>query len=123
MDWKLRRAWRRYHIQQVLAVIDAWATANNLHPQRVVTPYIGRARTEGWFGRAPVQSYVPRMPQNQVVPLAPTIPPSPAAAAPAPAALLSIQGGLSSRLETLVDQLIDELLRLRGPLGVISAKQ
>ena len=123
IDWKLRRAWRRYHIQQVLAAIDAWATANNLHPQRVVAPYIGRARTEGWFGRAPIQSYVPRMPQNQVVPLAPTIPPSPAAAAPAPAALLSIQGGLSSRLETLVDQLIDELLRLRGALGVISAKQ
>jgi hypothetical protein len=120
MDWKLRRAWRRYHIQQVLAAIDAWATANNLHPQRLVTPYIGRTRTEGWFGRAPVQSYVPRMPQNQVVPLAPTIPPSPAAV---PAAPLSVQGGLSPRLETLIDQLIDELLRLRGALGVISAKQ
>jgi hypothetical protein len=120
MDWKLRRAWRRYHIQQVLAAIEAWATANNLHPQRVATPYIGRTRVEGWFGRAPNQSYVPRMPQNQVMPPAPTIPQSPAAV---PAAPLSLQGGLSSRLETLIDQLIDELLRLRGALCVISAKQ
>src|ERR1035441_4766829 len=32
-DSRLWRAWRRYHVQQVLAAIDAWAASNNVHPK------------------------------------------------------------------------------------------
>jgi hypothetical protein len=114
-DWKLRRAWSRYHIQQVLAAIDAWATSNGLHPQRVATPLAERVQYRSW-GQTQVRGYPPVVLQNPVV----EPPPPPV---PAPARPLSIHEGLNSRLETLVDQLIDELLRLRGALRFISPKQ
>jgi hypothetical protein len=100
-DHKLQRAWRHYQIQQVVAAIEAWATSNSLHPKNIATAYRRPDPTEL---KIPVVA-------TQAVAVAST----PADQTPA--------SPLTPRLVTLVDELIDELLRLRGTLQVIEAKR
>lgn len=115
VDSKLRRSWRRYHIKQVLAAIDAWATSNGLHPQRVTTPFWPTSVQPRPWSRAPERRENP----SKILASSPERRPI---SVPAPVQQSSIPGGLNSRLESLVDQLIDELLRLRGALQIINQK-
>jgi hypothetical protein len=113
LDPKLRRAWRRFHVQRVLEAIDAWAVSNNLRPNDVAASFQSYQRPH-W----PVlpDSSQPRSPvlASDVV-AAPQK--SPATVEPVGAHLMT------PRLITLVDELIDELLRLRGSLQVVMPKQ
>lgn len=101
---RLHRAWRRYHIQQVIAAIEAWATSNNIRPKEIATP-LHRSARDYWA--------VPRA--AALPPAAPVVaaPPPPAAAVPA-----SPSPSLAPRLASLIDEIIDELLRLRGALQI-----
>jgi hypothetical protein len=124
-DWKLRTAWRRYHIQQVLAAIEAWATSNGLHPQRITSPLAMAAMSPGRILRRPwshLPEYreAPRTFQRHMLEHSSASAPVPVVPAPVQA---STPGALTSRIETLIDQLIDELLRLRGALQVVDRKQ
>jgi len=122
-DMRLLRAWRKYHVRQVVAAIETWAASNNLKPRDVTTPYVRRPRPY-WSGPVePVSRLVAAVPQPAVessaamAPCIPAVTPSiPAVAAAAPVGLLT------PRLTQLVDELIDELLRLRGALRVIDRK-
>jgi hypothetical protein len=109
IDPNLTRAWRRYHIQQVLAAIEAWAASNNVHPKNVTMPFL-RARSAYWaaYGSAapaaaPVQVPTPESIPSSQQPPAGTLTPA----------------TLTPRLASLIDELIDNLLRLRGTLQVM----
>lgn len=104
VDMGLRKAWRRFHIQQVLAAIDAWANANQIAPKDVVTPIrpLGRSYT------------APHLPESALA--------TPTAAPAEQKPPQQISPSLTPRLASLVDQLIDELLRLRGTLQVTERK-
>ena len=109
-DPNLRRAWRRYHVQQVLAAIEAWSASNNVHPKdvsgslrRISPPY--------------------PFPQPSEVPAASPVPVVPNPALPLPTQTTLQQTTLlTPRLATLIDELINELLRLRGTLQVIEPR-
>ena len=95
----LQRAWRRFHILQVLTAIQTWAAAQLLHPKNVVTPF-----------------HTPTA--DRTTPA--TIPPPmalPPAAAPSAAS-----SQLNTRLESLIDTIITELISLRGLLAVVGPK-
>jgi hypothetical protein len=92
----LQRAWRRFHILQVLTAIQTWAAAQLLHPKNVVTPF-----------QTPTA--------DRTTPA--TIPP-PMALPPAAAS-----SQLNTRLESLIDTLISDLISLRGLLAVVGPKQ
>jgi hypothetical protein len=103
-DLRLQRTWHRFQVQQVLASIDAWASANNLRPKDLV-------------GAA----YWSANPVSQVAPQAPQVPipvSQPANTPTQPSQLI-----LSSRLESLIDGLIDELVKLRGFLQLVRPSQ
>jgi hypothetical protein len=101
---RLHRAWRRYHIQQVVAAIEAWAASNDIHPKEITTPF-QRAVRDYW--------------STQRIPAVPT-PASlaPIEVPPAPAARVNLPPRLTPRLASLIDEMIDELLRLRGALQI-----
>jgi hypothetical protein len=95
----LQWSWGRYHVQQVLAAIEAWATSNNVHPKDVTIPFYS-AR------------YAPQPPPTQPAP------PTGEFSRATPQASL-----LAARLESLVDNLINELITLRGLLQVAGPKR
>lgn len=96
----LQRSWRRFHIQQTLKAIEAWANEHGLHPNNVATAY-----------RTPSADQ--------------TIPPkvlSPSPTPPAtPRSVASAQ--LNARLESLIDHLITDLISLRGLIAITEPKQ
>jgi hypothetical protein len=98
----LQRAWSRFHIQKVLAAIESWATANNLHPKNLSSPSFNPTVI-------PVPAEV-RVPVSS--PAVTEVTPAPRVSAP-----------LNSRLESLIDALINELISLRGLLQVVGPKQ
>jgi hypothetical protein len=117
---KMLKAWQKYHVRQVVAAIETWAASNNLKPKDVTTPYVRRPQPYWPVVSLPAQVDVPRAIEVsttsvQGLPAAPSVPASVTTAA----ALAS----LTPRLATLVDELIDELLRLRGALQVIDPKR
>lgn len=103
-DLRLQRMWHRFHVQQVLASIEAWASANNLHPKDLVG-------TAYWTPNS-VSHVVPQAPQVSVPA------PQPANTTTQPSQVI-----LSSRLESLIDGLIDELVKLRGFLQLVRPSQ
>jgi len=111
-DPNLNRAWRRYHIQQVVAAIEAWAAANDLHPKDVTSPFRG---------------FLPRSDHRAVYPAQiATLPVATQVETPTPAPPVenpqTTSPGLTPRLPRMIDDLIGELLRLRGALEVIDPK-
>jgi hypothetical protein len=110
-DFKVRSAWRRFHIQHVLAAIEAWSTANNVRPKDLANPF-DRFQRQYWPPRQSedVQTQEP-LPQPSLSVQQP--PPSSQPLSPA----------ITPRLATLIDELIDELLRLRGALQVTGPKR
>jgi hypothetical protein len=123
-DFKLLRSWHRYHVRQVVAAIETWAASNNVRPKDVTSPYIRRARVYWPLApvatESPIPGSVPATAAAGPLPTAPAIPVLPSAPAPTAAGLTAAT--LTPRLATLIDQLIDELLRLRGTLQVIDPK-
>jgi hypothetical protein len=122
-DLRLLKAWHRYHVRQVVAAIETWAASNNVRPKEVTSPYTRRSRV--YWPVAPVGAEppapraIPEMATPVPPPLVsafPVLPPAPTTPATATVATLT------PRLATLIDQLIDELLRLRGTLQVIDPK-
>ncbi len=105
----LRRAWHRFHIQQVVAAIEAWATSNNVHPKAVTSPYV-RTQSANWSIQ-PQELPIPE-PAQPALAQVPQVPPS----TPTPTTTLT------PRLSALVDELIDQLLRLRGSLQFMEPK-
>jgi hypothetical protein len=101
---RLHRAWRRYHIQQVVAAIDAWAASNNIHPKDITTPF-HPPFCDFWSTQR-----IPVVPAP--APLAPIGPP------PTSVAPVNLSSRLTPRLVSLIDEMIDELLRLRGALQI-----
>jgi len=100
----LQRSWSRFHIQHVLAAIEAWAVSNDIHPKNVTSPLYWSARPATAQINAPAPSPV-SLPE-----VARTVPPP--ASTP-----------LTGRLESLIDELIDELISLRGLLQVVGSKR
>lgn len=105
---RLNKSWRNYHTQQVVAAIDAWATANSIRPKDVTTS-LNRATQTRWSSRLPD-------------PPAPTPVPQSLASA-APVSQPAVPATLAPRLAGLIDELIDQLLRLRGTLQVVDSKR
>ena len=95
----LQRAWRRFHILQVLTAIQTWAAAQLLHPRSVVTPF---------------QTPTADLTTPATIPLPVALPP---AASPSAAS-----SQLNTRLESLIDTIITELISLRGLLAVVGPK-
>jgi hypothetical protein len=104
-DSRLWRAWRRYHVQQVLAAIDAWAASNNVHPKGLMGSAYWPARQSASPATLPVP---PAMAAVREV--------TPSVSQPALPAL-------TTKLESLIDELIDELVKLRGFLQLVPPKQ
>jgi hypothetical protein len=103
LDFKVHRAWREFHIRQVIAVVNSWAALNNVHPKSIVTS-MNQVQQPLWVARP--QQTPGSVPTFQSRPL----PPQPTSVSVTP------------RLVTLIDHLIDELLRLRGTLQFIEPK-
>jgi hypothetical protein len=104
------RAWRRYHVQQVVAAIDAWAASNNVHPKAITGPF------------NPVHSVYSRPVRPAIAaPVVPSAPP-----VPAPPLAISLpstpSSALTPRLEALITEMIDQLLLLRGTLQVLGPR-
>ena len=96
----LQRSWRRFHIQQVLAIIESWATDHGLRPKNVATA----------FRTAAADHVVP----TKLLPPSP-MPPTPTLSVASPQ--------LNTRLEGLIDNLINDLISLRGLIAIIGPKQ
>jgi hypothetical protein len=96
----LQRAWRRFHIQQVLTAIETWANEHGLHPKNVATPFHTPTADRRILTRIPPPMSLP-----------PVTPPS------------VVSSQLNTRLESLVDNLINDLISLRGLLAVVGPKQ
>jgi hypothetical protein len=99
----LLRLWSRFHIQNVLAAIEAWAASNKVHPRNVASPLHLPVLPVPSEIRTPEPS--PKGPTSEVTP--PPGPPSP----------------LNARLESLIDNLINDLISLRGLLRVVGPKR
>lgn len=115
LDPNLDRAWRRYHVQQIVAAIEAWSSSNNVHPKDIISPFRRpQFRSGAWPTPPPtVQSETQPKEPSAVLP----VPlPSPVRTVPQPATSV-----LTPRLASLIDELINELLRLRGTLGAIDS--
>jgi hypothetical protein len=108
----LARAWRDFHIQKVLSAIESWASSNGLHPKNLTDPFYWSLRPSPaqTAPAAPILSSVPQA--------APSTPP----AAQRPSSLVDHTSLLTGRLEPLIDELIDGLLKLRGLLQVVGPK-
>ncbi|MGB6945812.1 MAG: hypothetical protein WBE37_25665 [Bryobacteraceae bacterium] len=97
----LLRLWSRFHIQNVLAAIEAWAASNRIQPNNVAAPLHPPTAIMPLGVKAPeaVQK------QPEFVPSAPP------------------ESALNARLETLIDSLINDLVSLRGLLQVVGPKR
>jgi hypothetical protein len=129
-DPRLLRAWRRFHIQQVLAAIEAWAASNSVRPKNVTAPFYWSVRP----GFAPAEQtststpypmqQPPASPYSPQLPTVPAqVPPQPlpsAAQLPPHASTTRISGSpLTGRMEALIDDLIEELVKLRGYIQIV----
>jgi hypothetical protein len=94
------REWSRFHVQNVLAAIDAWATSNRVRPANIAIPF---SADPPKFTPRPV---IPA--QSTKYPSVPEV--SPPSVQPSPF--------LSNRLASLVDSLITDLISLRGLLQI-----
>jgi hypothetical protein len=94
----LLRSWRRYHVQQIVAAIEAWASANGVRPRDVVTPLQKSYETTRPLLHPPFR--------NETL-AAPSLPAQAAERTEA-------NQVLTGRLAILIDQMIDELAKLRG---------
>jgi hypothetical protein len=115
-DPSVNRAWRRYHIQQVVADIEAWAASNGVHPKDVTSPF-RRVQSTLPVGPSPMTQTAPLATQSLSTletALKPLTQPAPQAPSSSPS--------LTPRLAALIDELIDELLRLRGTLQVMEPR-
>jgi hypothetical protein len=112
-DRNLLRAWRRFHIKQVVSAIEAWAASNNLRPQGVATSF-GEVKRGYW----PVQAALAQAAQATAATPQVEIP-LPAVASTGTREASPI---LTSRLAALIDELIDELARVRGLLHIVGPK-
>ena len=100
----LQRLWGRFHVQRVLAAIEDWAVSNGVRPKNVTTPlYWPLHPTERLLG-APASPVAPSPPVTQTPPR-------------------TTSAALTGRLESLIDDLIDELIKLRGFLQVVGPRQ
>ncbi len=119
-DPKLFKSWHRYHVRQVVAAIETWAASNNVRPKDVTSPYIRRPRVCWPVAPTATETSVTRAIPDMTTETTPAqvaaLPVLPAPATPTAVAL-------TPRLAALIDQLIDELLRLRGALQVVDAKK
>jgi hypothetical protein len=112
-DTRTHKAWTSYHIKQVVAAIEAWASSHNLRPKDITMAYTRPSRV---FWPAHGTSKAPcAAPITEPVPQVP-LSPQPMQSVPTPPAL-------TPRLAVLIDELIDQLLRLRGTLQVIEPKR
>jgi hypothetical protein len=108
----LLRSWSHFHIQQVLAAIDAWATTTGVQPKNVTTPRYSPLRP------GPDRPPAPQFPVvTQTVQRPGTSTSDPAKTSQ------PVASPLTQRLETLIDHLIDDLIQLRGLLQVVGIKQ
>jgi hypothetical protein len=100
----LQRLWGRFHVQRVLAAIEDWAATNNVHPKNVTAPLFWPARPTEPLIEAPASPVAPSPPVTQTMP--------------------SITStALTGRLESLIDDLVEELIKLRGFLQVVGPRQ
>jgi hypothetical protein len=110
---QLLRAWRRFHVQQVLSAIEAWATMNNIQPKDLVR------QTNTRVAQSPSPASVPasQVPGSQTQSL-------PAAAVGEPQGVTAqrLSPTLGLKLEPLIDDLIDSLIKLRGMLQILGIK-
>jgi hypothetical protein len=114
-DIRLRKSWSRFHVQQVIAAIEAWASSNKIRPKDVVIP-IGRAQGSLWPSDAPnAQASMEDTPKEEI-----TLQPLPSPSVPVDQPVLE---ALTPRLLTTIDQIIDDLLKLRGALSVTEVKK
>jgi hypothetical protein len=109
----LLRAWSQFHIQQVVAAIDAWATTSGVQPKNVTTPRYSPLRPSA-LDRPPAPQFpvVMQTVQRPETSISDPVKTSQPVASP-----------LTQRLETLIDHLIDDLIQLRGLLQVVGIKQ
>ena len=110
----LLRSWSHFHVQQVLAAIDAWAASSGVQPKNVTSPRY-----------APIRSAVP-VGAPPPAPLSASVQTVRAAETTTSDSVRTSQfvaSPLTQRLETLVDNLIDDLIQLRGLLQVVGSKQ
>jgi hypothetical protein len=107
VDPNLSRAWREYHIQQTLAAIEAWSSSNGVSPRNITSPY------------RPFEPRPEYRPERSAGARVVCVDTAAQLANPAsPPTVTTTQHALAPRLATLIDELIDELLRLRGALQV-----
>jgi hypothetical protein len=100
----LLRLWSRFHVQHALSAIDAWAASNNVRPKNVATPFY-------WARPQPFPAQIAS--SGAPVTAVPEVAKEKEWTVPSP---------LTGRLESLIDDLIDELIRLRGLLQVARPK-
>jgi hypothetical protein len=96
-------SWRRFHIQQVVTTIQAWAASNCVAPKNVTTPRFGAVRQ---IGASVAEHAAPGPVPESFKPPLPTINPD-----------------LGNRLELLIDDLVGELLQLRGFVQMLRARK
>ena len=101
----LQRSWSQFHTQKVAAAIQAWAATNNIQPKSVVMPFHAPPR-------------LPSVPETTSANPAPSDPPAEVARQ-----LQTPSTELNSKLESLIDALINELISLRGLLQVAGSKR
>lgn len=100
----LQRHWGRFHVERVLSAIQEWASSNGVHPKNVAEPLYRPTH----LSEPPVE--IVRSPSTQFSAVTKSTP-------------HYNSGALTGRLESLIDDLIDELLKLRGLLQIIPPKQ
>jgi hypothetical protein len=112
----LSPSWSNFHIKQVVAAIESWASANGVRPKNIIGPtYMATQSLVAAFERSP------NPPLS--IPASPVAPPS---GPLTPGALESSRPAdslLTNRLEGLIDKLIDDLIQLRGLLQIAGSKR
>jgi hypothetical protein len=128
-DLRLSRAWRKFHIQQVIAAIETWASSNGVRPKDVTGPLYWSVRPSfPTVEQTSVSTSYPTPPTSATQYMSPPstspgqYPPPVASVAQLPpnTSVTRLSGPhLTGRIETLIDELIEELVKLRGYLQVV----
>jgi hypothetical protein len=116
---KMLKAWQKYHVRQVVAAIETWAASNNLKLKDVTLPFLRQPQPRWSVPSVPAHVEVTRTVEAS----APSVPVLSAVPLTAGSVAAVAAQSLTPRLAVLVDELIDELLRLRGALQVIDPKR
>jgi hypothetical protein len=95
----LQRDWSRFHITKVIDAIEAWARSANVSPKGVASPYQKLPRPVRTF--MPLSTSLPEVPSREPL----------------------VARELNSRLESLIDSTINELIMLRGLLQLTGPKE